>query len=117
MSLDSALVEDLHKDNPAVRRLHRLRITDWWFFKDTAVLKYIGLENATIKLATDRFHLEISIPRRLFRCEPPKDPSKKDTSKGLSLDLKEGDLSHIHFLKKKIAGEERIWTFTWARCS
>ncbi len=50
MLLDSTLVEDSKKDTLLFAATVKVSITDWWFLKDKARLKYLGLENATIKL-------------------------------------------------------------------
>src|ERR1700756_4937052 len=97
MLLDSTLVEDSKADTLLFAGTVKVNITDWWFFKDKAQLQYIGLENATIKLQrTD------SVWNYQFLVDYFTDTTLKqvkDTVKGLQLDLKEVELSHIHFLK------------------
>ena len=95
MELKGALVEDTHKDTLLYAGSLNIKITDWWFLKDTATLHYIGLEDATVKL-----HRTDSVWNYQFLIDHFSHPSSKDTSKGLSLDLKKADLSNIHFLKK-----------------
>lgn len=48
MDLDNTLVLDQHKDTLLKAGALKLRITDWFFFKQNIELKYIGLENAVI---------------------------------------------------------------------
>ena len=50
MNLEGVLLEDQKKDTLLAAGIVQVRITDWFFLKDTAELKYIGLENAVIKL-------------------------------------------------------------------
>ncbi|MCW3119262.1 MAG: hypothetical protein JWM28_3344, partial [Chitinophagaceae bacterium] len=50
MNLEGLMVEDQQKDTLLAAEKLQLRITDWFIFKDKIELKYIGLENATIKL-------------------------------------------------------------------
>jgi hypothetical protein len=100
MLLQGTLVEDANKDTLLYAGTVKVNITDWWIFKDKAELTYIGLEDATIKLQRTDSVWNYQFIADYFAAPPPKDPSKKDTSKGLELDLKEVDLSHIHFLKK-----------------
>ena len=50
LNLQGVLVEDQKRDTLLAAGLVQVRITDWFFFKDKADLKYIGLENAVIKL-------------------------------------------------------------------
>ena len=96
MLLEGTLVEDAHKDTLLYAGTVKVSITDWWFLKDQATFHYIGLENATIKL-----HRTDSIWNYQFLVDYFSHPSaKKDTSKGLSLDLKQLDLANIHLLKQ-----------------
>ena len=50
MDLEGLLVEDQKKDTLLYAGKFQVRITDWFFFKDKAELKYVGLEDATIHL-------------------------------------------------------------------
>ena len=49
MNLDNTLIRDRQKDTLLYAAKVKLRITDWFFLKDTIELKYIGLEDAIIK--------------------------------------------------------------------
>ncbi len=98
MVLEDALVEDTHHDTLLYAGQVKVNITDWWFFRDSAELHYIGLENATIKLQrTD------SVWNYQFLVDyfsSGKQKSNTDTgAKQLALDLKKLDLTNIHFLK------------------
>src|ERR1700684_885569 len=48
MNLDNTLILDQHKDTLLKAGSLKLRITDWFFFKQNIELKYIGLEDAVI---------------------------------------------------------------------
>jgi hypothetical protein len=100
MLLQGTLVEDRDKDTLLYAGTVKVNVTDWWFFKDTAVLKYIGLEDATIKLQRTDSIWNYQFIADYFGGTPSTTAAKKDTTAGLQLDLKEIDLSHIHFLKK-----------------
>ncbi|MHA4810714.1 translocation/assembly module TamB domain-containing protein [Flavitalea flava] len=102
MLLDGVLVEDARKDTLLYAGEVSVRITDWWFFKDTAALKYIGLSDATIKLQrTDSvWNYQFLADYFSSPAPPTSSGSKKDTTQGIQLDLKQIDLSRIHFLKK-----------------
>ena len=95
MVLEGTLVEDTHKDTLLYAGEVNVKVTDWWFMKDHATLHYIGLQDATIKL-----HRTDSVWNYQFLIDYFANPSNKDTSKGLSLDLQQLDLARIHFLKK-----------------
>lgn len=50
MDLDSVLIEDQRNDTLLFAGTVQVKITDWFFFKDTADLKYVGLSNAVVYL-------------------------------------------------------------------
>src|SRR5258708_31443843 len=61
----------------------------------------MGMEDATIKLHRTDSLWNFQFLADYFSAPPDTTFSnKKDTSRGIELDLKEVDLSHIHFLKK-----------------
>ena len=49
MHLEGVLIEDRRGDTLLFAGDIKVKITDWFFFKKEAELKYIGLENAVIK--------------------------------------------------------------------
>src|SRR3982751_1176360 len=48
MDLEGVLLEDQKRDTLLYAGKFQVRITDWFFFKNKAELKYIGLEDASI---------------------------------------------------------------------
>ncbi len=103
MLLEGVLVKDAQKDTLLYAGTVKVNVTDWWFFKDKAELKYIGLEDATIKLQRTDSIWNYKFITDYFSGSPGKTPGAaevKDTSRGIQLDLKEVDLSHIHLLKR-----------------
>jgi len=100
MMMDSTLVEDKNRDTLLFAGRVKVNITDWWFFKDKAQLKYIGLEDATIKLQRTDSVWNYQFLVDYFTSPPPTNPALKDTTPGLQLDIKQVDLSNIHFLKR-----------------
>lgn len=50
MSMSGLLVEDQKKDTLLYAANARVNITDWFFLKDKATLKYVGLDNATVNM-------------------------------------------------------------------
>ena len=48
MDLEGVLVEDQKKDTLLYAGTFQVRITDWFFFRDKAELKYVGLEDAVV---------------------------------------------------------------------
>ncbi|MBO9732023.1 MAG: translocation/assembly module TamB domain-containing protein [Chitinophaga sp.] len=95
MQLEGALIEDQHQDTLLYAGKLQVRITDWFFFQDKPVIKYIGLENAQVNLLRSR---KDSIWNYHF-IEAAFGSSTPDTSHtpspGLSLDLKKIDLKNI----------------------
>ena len=51
LNLKGVFIEDQKKDTLLAAGTVQVRITDWFFLKDKAVLHYIGLENAVINLS------------------------------------------------------------------
>jgi hypothetical protein len=101
MVLDSVLVKDQRQDTLLYAGAVKVNITDWWFFKDKTELKYIGLEDATIRLhrRTD------SIWNYQFLVDYFSSPSQpatpeKDSTQPVELDLKRLDLTRVHFEKR-----------------
>jgi len=101
MLLDSTLVEDNKADTLLFAGTVKVNITDWFFFKDKAQLQYIGLEDATVKLQrTDSvWNYQFLVDYFTDTDTTLQKAKLKDTVKGLQLDLKEVELSRIHFLK------------------
>ncbi len=98
MELEGLLIEDQHHDTLIYAGTAKVNITDWFFFKDKATLKYVGLQNTTINIGrTD------SVWNYQFLVDYFSSPKKKDTSStktGLELDLKILELENIHFNQK-----------------
>lgn len=96
LRLEGTLIEDQQKDTLLYAGVLQLRITDWFFFQEKPVIKFIGLEDADINLIRHRndslwnyqFIIdEFSSPRDTTR------PVKK--SGGISLDLRKTDLRNV----------------------
>jgi len=99
--LEGAYIEDRHKDTLLYAGALEVRITDWFFFQDKPVLKFIGLENAEVNLKRPR---NDSLWNYQFIVDafsaPAPDTSRKTTpSKGVSLDLRKIDLYNIRINK------------------
>ena len=95
MILRDALIEDRNRDTLLFAGGLKVQITDWFFNKDKAELQYIALNDATIKLQRKDSVWNYQILVDYFS-----NPKKKDTTKGIELDLKKLVLSNIHFIKK-----------------
>ncbi|MCX6338060.1 MAG: hypothetical protein NT153_12415, partial [Bacteroidetes bacterium] len=94
MNLEGTLVRDQQKDTLLYAGQFKVRITDWFFLKDSAVLKYIGLEDAVIKLTR-----KDSVWNHQFLVHYFSAPSTKNKSGGIAINLKKIDLKNIRFEK------------------
>lgn len=96
LDLEGLLVKDLKQDTLLSAGKLRMRITDWFFLKDELVLKYIGLEDANIKM-----YRSDSVWNYQFLVDyfSSSDTTPKPKSK-LKLDLKKLDFKNCSFLKR-----------------
>jgi hypothetical protein len=100
MDLEGLLIRDRKKDTLLYAGAMKVRVTDWFIFKDQADLKYIGLEDAVIK--TNRID---SVWNYQFIADYFSSPStiKTDTGtkkKGIELDLKKLDLKNVSLVQE-----------------
>lgn len=95
MHLQGVLIEDQKRDTLLFAGEVRVRITDWFFFKDNIVLKYVGLENAVIKMQRND-----PVWRHQFLIDYFSSPSSGKSSGGTQLSLEKVDLKNVSFLKK-----------------
>jgi hypothetical protein len=97
MKLEGVLIEDRNQDTLLYAGTLNVRITDWFFLKNKAELKYIGLEDAVVK-----FQRTDSGWRQQFFFDYFSSPStgEKKKSSGIELDLKKVELRNVTFIKK-----------------
>ncbi len=95
MILEGTLVNDQRQDTILYAGQLKVRITDWFFVKDTAVLQYIGLQDAVIKLQRDD-----SVWNYQFISDYFAAPSSTKSEGGLQMDLKVLDLANIRLIKR-----------------
>ena len=96
MHLQGVLIEDRTGDTLLFARDIKVRITDWFFLKKEAVLKYISMENGFVKFQrTDStWHQQF-----IFDYFAPDTSSKKKRA-GIRFDLKLVELKNMAFIKK-----------------
>jgi len=95
MDLNNTLILDQHKDTLLKAGALKLRITDWFFFKQNIELKYIGLEDAVIR--QQRID---SIWNYQFLIDHFSSPNKaKKQSKNIVLKIQKVDLKNITYIK------------------
>lgn len=102
--MEGTLIRDRHKDTLLYAGQLRVRITDWFFLKDEADLKYIGLEDAVVKMQrTD------SVWNYQFIADYFSSPTPKTNKKSaIKLNLKKVDLKNIFFVKNDNWRGERL---------
>lgn len=89
-------MEDRQRDTLLYAGLLQVRITDWFFFKDKADLKYIGLQNAVIN-----FNRKDSIWNYAFLEKYFASGGKgKKSNAGLEFNLKEVVMNNVTFSQK-----------------
>lgn len=97
LNLEGLMIEDQKKDTLLYAGLAQVRITDWFFLKDAAVLHYVGLENAVINLErTD------SVWNYHYLEDYFASPStgKKKKNAGIEFDLEELVLKNVAFAQR-----------------
>lgn len=94
LNLEGTLIRDKQKDTLLYAGQLKLRITDWFFLKDTIELKYIGLEDAVIKMNRKDSVWNYAYIADYFSSS---DTTKK--SSGINLNLKKLDFKNLRFIK------------------
>ncbi|MGE5106008.1 MAG: hypothetical protein ACM3H8_00560, partial [Sphingobacteriales bacterium] len=91
MLLEGVLVEDRQKDTLLYAGTAKVSITDWFFLKDKAVLHYVGLQDATVKMQR-----KDSVWNYEFLVDYFSSPSTGKKKKGIEWELEKLDLQNIH---------------------
>ncbi len=101
MQMEGVYVEDKNKDTLLYAGKLKVNINDWFFLRDTAVLQYIGLEDATIHLRRSDSIWNYQFLVDYFSGAPGKAQTVDTThKKSIQLQLQKADLRNIHFLKR-----------------
>lgn len=95
MYLEGLYVEDQHKDTLLYAGKAQVRITDWFIFKNKAVLKYAGIENAIVYLNRTDSTWNYKFLQDYFSRGGGK--GKKE---GIAFDLKILELRNVFVVKK-----------------
>lgn len=97
MLLEGTLVEDRKKDTLLYAGAVKVNITDWFFFKDRTVLKYIGLKDAVIKLNREGKEWNYQFLADYFS-SPSHDTAV--SQRNIDLDLKQIELTNVYLQQK-----------------
>ncbi|HUR10146.1 MAG TPA: translocation/assembly module TamB domain-containing protein [Flavitalea sp.] len=96
MLLEGTLIKDQQKDTLLYAGAAKVRITDWFFFKEKIELEYIGLQDAV-------FHLQRTGEKwnYQFLIDYFSTPAQKDTSsKSIELNLKQVELDNVAIVQR-----------------
>jgi hypothetical protein len=109
MHLEGILIGDHEGDTLLYASDAKLRITDWFFFKKNIELKYVGLENAIIKMQRDD-----SVWNHQFLIDYFSSPTASTKKEGgTNLNIKKLDFKNVLFVKKDAwLGEDMKVHFT-----
>lgn len=99
MDLEGALIKDQRKDTLLYAEKLKARLTDWFFLKDTLVLKFIGLEDAKINLHRHDSIWNYQFIVDHFSPRTPQKPGKKSTMK---FNLQKIDFKNVAFIKNDL---------------
>ncbi|MEI6946595.1 translocation/assembly module TamB domain-containing protein [Paraflavisolibacter sp. H34] len=97
LNLEGVLLEDQRRDTLLYAGALRVRITDWFILKDKADIKYIGLENAVIKLQRADSVWNYRYLEDYFASGPS---TGKKKEAGIHFNLKKVELKNVSFLQK-----------------
>ncbi|MGL5946837.1 MAG: translocation/assembly module TamB domain-containing protein, partial [Sediminibacterium sp.] len=100
LDLEGLLIRDKQKDTLVYAGHARVNITDWFFLRKEAELKYVGLEDATIKLQRKDSIWNYQFIADYF--SSPNSKKKKTKEGGIQLSLRKIDLKNIHFLQNDL---------------
>jgi len=103
--MEGVLVRDQKKDTILYAGVLSVRITDWFFLKEKPELKYIGLEDAIVKMQRDSAIWNYQFIMDYFN---DSSTNKKKSSQNISIDLKEVDLKNISFSENDLWRGERM---------
>jgi hypothetical protein len=108
LNMEGVLVKDKQKDTILYAGEFKVRITDWFFLKEKAVLKYAGLENAIVKMQRTKdstWNYDFILD---YFASPA--PTKK-SAKAIDLNLKKVDFKNVRFIKNDLWAGESMEVF------
>ncbi|QEC68516.1 hypothetical protein FRZ67_14825 [Panacibacter ginsenosidivorans] len=97
LDLDGTLIRDNKKDTLLYAGTMKVRVTDWFFLKNNIDLKYIGLENALIKM-----NRKDSVWNYQFIADhfASSDTTTSKDGKNITLNLQKIDLKKVRFVQQ-----------------
>ena len=104
LDAEGVFIQDKQKDTLAYIGSLKCRITDWFFMKTKADLKYLGLEDAVIKLQRSDTTWNYEFIVNHFTSNSPKDSAKK----AFDLQPKKLNFKNLRFIKNDAWRGERM---------
>lgn len=94
MNIKGVMVEDLSKDTLLYAGEANVKVTDWFFLKDKAVLHYISLDDAVInmKRTDSTWNYQFLVD---YFSSPKKDSGS--SKKGIEFMLEKAEINHLRF--------------------
>jgi hypothetical protein len=106
MNIEDLLVEDQKHDTLLFAGNFQVRITDWFFLKNKADIKYVGIENSVIHLQRNDSTWNYQFIVDYFTPTPSKSSQK---NAGIQLDLKKLSLKNVMLIQKdSLRGEDMV---------
>ena len=103
LNLEGTIIRDKQKDTVLYAKQLKVRITDWFFLQDKADLKFVGLEDAMIKM-----NRKDSVWNYQFLVDYFRTPARKKKSGGIELNLKKLDLKNVRFIQNDLWAGKRM---------
>ncbi len=98
MNLNGILVRDKSKDTLLYAGSLKVRVTDWFFLKDNIELKYIGLEDAVVKMDRSDSVWNYQFVIDYFTPETPREKRKR----AIQLSPRKIDFKNVYFQQRDI---------------
>ena len=100
LQMEGVYVEDKNRDTLLYAGKLKVNINDWFFMRDTATLRYIGLEDATIRMRRTDSVWNYQFIIDYFSGAPNPNKQKDTTArKSIQLQLQTLELKNIHLLR------------------
>ena len=98
--MNGFLLEDQKNDTLLYAGDLRVRITDWFFLQDKAVLKYVGLSDAVIKTNRKDSVWNYAFLDEYFESSSSDTTTKEKKPSGIQFDLKTIEMNNVHFINR-----------------
>ncbi|HWJ25988.1 MAG TPA: hypothetical protein VNS32_05565, partial [Flavisolibacter sp.] len=100
LEMNGFLLEDQKNDTLLYAGDLRVRITDWFFLQDKAVLKYVGLSDAVIKTNRKDSVWNYAFLDEYFESSSSDTTTKEKKPSGIQFDLKTIEMNNVHFINR-----------------